>query len=205
MIEEFGENFSRDAVHNKILRLDLRALINRPIADIMPYYNKYRDIIESDEYTYPKVYDLAADKVVIEFQKPKLKILYLGDPHIPFQEDEQIQTAVNRNLTADVVVTNEVADCYSISRFNKNLSIPFEVEVDNIIRYFEFLNDTFPLVFVLVGNHDKRVSKIFMKGVPPSLMFLVEENMLKLLAKPFSHIIVTEQPYLQINDAEFFE
>jgi len=202
MTEEFEDYYSRDAVHNKITRLDLRSLINRIIPDIMPYYNKYRDIIESDGLI-QKEFLVDTNQIVIEILKQKLKILHLGDLHIPFQNDEQIQLAVNRNLSADLVVTEELADCYSMSRFNKNLSIPFEIEIDNVVRYLEFLSDNFPLVFVMTGNHEKRISTTFIKGVPPSLMFLVEDNILKFLAKPFSNVIVVDQSILQINDAIF--
>jgi hypothetical protein len=201
MTEEYGEEFSRDAVHNKIARLDLRVLTSKPITDIMPYYTKYMDLIKS-ETTIEKAYPLPQNQNSIELVA-SLKILHLGDLHIPFQEEEQVQTAINRNQTADIVVTTEVADCYSISRFNKNMSVPFEVEVDNIIRFFETVNATFPLTFVMSGNHDKRIIKDFMRGVTPELLFLVQEDLLTYLAKPFPRITVVKHPIFQINDCIF--
>jgi len=202
MSEEFGEVFSRDAVHNKITRLNLRELLDKPVTNIMPYYNKYRDIIQS-EGPVPKEFEVGDNQLVINLLKDRLKILHLGDLHIPFQDDEQVQIAVNRNKAADAVVAVELSDCYSISRFNKNLSIPFEVEVDNIVRYYEYLSDTFPLIFVVAGNHEKRITKRFTTGVPQSLLFLVKKNMLELLARPFSNIVVLDLPIVQINDAIF--
>ncbi len=202
LTEEFGTAFSRDAVHNKILRLNLRALLDKPVTNIMPYYTKYKDIIQS-ESEIAKDFIVEDNQLVVELPKEKLKILQLGDLHIPFQIDEQVQVAVNRNRAADLAVVVEVSDCYSISRFNKNLSVPFEVEVDNIVRYFEYLSETFPLVFIVTGNHEKRINKAFVKGVPPSLLFLVKKNMLKLLARPFNNIIVFDLPLLQVNDAVF--
>jgi len=202
MTDEFGENYSRDSVHNKILRLNLRELLDKPVTDFKPYYNKYKDIIES-EIEVPKTLSISDNQVVVELPKEKLKILHLGDLHIPFQNDEQVQVAVNRNRTANLVVAVEMSDCYSISRFNKNLSVPFEVEVDNIVRYYEYLSETFPLVFVVSGNHEKRINKTFTRGVPPSLLFLVKTNMMRLLARPFPNIIVFDRPIIQINDAVF--
>ena len=201
MTEEFGEDFSRDAVHNKILRLDIRSLLDRPIPDRMPYYNTYKDIIESNDEP-EKVFELKSDQMYIDLPKD-LKILHLGDPHIPFQNDNQIQEAINKHATSDIVVTTEVIDCYSISRFNKNLSVPFEVEVDSAVRYLETLSENFPLVIITSGNHDKRIDKAFMRGVPPALLWLVKGSILNLLAKPFANIVVSETPVLQINDAVF--
>jgi hypothetical protein len=202
MTDEFGEEFSRDAVHNKIIRLSARTLLDRPVTDIMPYYSKYKDIIESED-PIEKTFEIPQNQMSVELPKDKLTILHLGDLHIPFQSDDQIQTAMNRHASADIVLTTEVLDCYSISRFNKNLSVPFEVEVDNAVRYFETLSENFPLTIVTSGNHDKRIDKAFMKGVPPALLWLVKGSILKLLARPFPNIIVAESPVLQINDAVF--
>jgi hypothetical protein len=165
----------------------------------MPYFSKYEAIIKGDSV--PKVFEFEGPYV--EFLKDRLKILHLGDPHIPFQIDDQIQTAVNRNKTADLVVTVEVADCYSISRFNKNMSVPLEFEIDHILRYFEFLNETFPLAIVLAGNHQKRIAKELMKKLNPSLLFLMDGDLMSKLAKPFGKVVVCNTPILQINDAIF--
>lgn len=199
MSEEFDELFSRDAVHNKLSRLEYQTtLIDKPRPE-MPYFSKYEEIIKGDEV--PKNFELEGP--CVEILKEKLKILHLGDLHIPFQVDEQIQTAVNRNRTADIAVTVEVSDCYSISRFNKNLSIPLELEIDYVLRYFEFLNETFPLTLVLSGNHQKRVSREIMKKIHPSLLFLMDGDLMSKLAKPFERVVVCSSPILQINDAIF--
>jgi hypothetical protein len=199
MSDEFSENFSRDAIHNKIHRLENQnTLLEKPRPE-MPYFSKYESIIRGDSL--PKVFEMEGSYV--ELMKDHLKILHLGDPHIPFQIDEQIQTAVNRNKAADLAVTVEVADCYSISRFNKNLSIPLEIEIDYVLRYFEFLNETFPLTLVLAGNHQKRIGKEMMKQLHPSLLFLVDGDLMHKLAKPFEKIVVCKTPILQINDTIF--
>ena len=203
MTDEFGEEFTRDAVHNKILRLNVRSLLDRPIPDRMPYYSNHKDVIEELEDEPDKILELRPNQMYLEIPRENLKILHLGDPHIPFQNDDQIQVAINRHASADIVITTEVIDCYSISRFNKNLSVPFEVEVDTAVRYLETLSENFPLVIVTSGNHDKRIDKAFMKGVPPALLWLVKGSILKLLAKPFPNVIVSETPVLQINDAIF--
>jgi len=199
MSDEFNEDFSRDAIHNKIYRLEnQRTLLEKPRPE-MPYFSKYESMIKGDPV--PKVFEFEGSYV--ELERDNLKILHLGDPHIPFQIDEQIQLAVNRNKTADLVVTVEVADCYSISRFNKNLSIPLELEIDYILRYFEFLNETFPLTLVLAGNHQKRIAKEMMKNLHPSLLFLVDGDLMHKLAKPFKRIVVCKTPILQVNDTIF--
>jgi len=205
LTDEFGFVVSRDAVHNKLTRLQIVRLSDSVIPPPMPYYDKYSGIISSSGRGRPKTYSLSQDTFSIKLDKEKLKILYLGDLHIPFQIDEQIDIACQRNLNADVVVTSEVCDCYSISRFTKEINVPLHHEIDLIVRYFEFLNNTFPdkLIFVVGGNHADRVGKAFTHNMPSSLLFLANENLLELLAKPFENIIVIDNFYMQINDAVF--
>lgn len=199
MSDEFNEIFTRDAVHNKLNRLEEQtALIDKPRPE-MPYFSKYEDILKGDEIA--KVFEFEGS--FVELLKDRLKILHLGDLHIPFQMDEQIQIAVNRNRSADLAITVEVSDCYSISRFNKNLSVPLELEIDYILRYFEFMNETFPLTLVLAGNHQKRIAKEMMKSLHPSLLFLVDGDLMSKLAKPFKRVVVCKSPMIQVNDAIF--
>ncbi len=202
MTAEFGEEFTRDAVHNKISRLDLRSLLNKEVPDRMPYYTAYKEAMEGDNPP-EKILAIDPNQRYLELPKEKLKILHLGDIHIPFQDDEQIQMAINRNANADVVLCTEVIDCYSISRFNQNLSVPFEVEIDAALRFFETLSENFPLTIVMSGNHDKRVNKAFMKGIPPSLLWMVKGNVMRELVRPFPNIIAVDASVFQINDAIF--
>jgi hypothetical protein len=202
--EEFKEVFSRDAVHNKKLRVQVDGvgdnLVSKPIPE-MPYWSKYKDIIMGDAL--PKNVELLDKQCSMIVDKDNLKILHLGDLHIPFQLDEQVQLAANRNRTADIVLSTEISDFYSLSRFNKNLDIPLEREIDEVLRYYEFLNETFPLSIIMAGNHSKRVVREFMKVVNPSLFFLINSNMLNILAKPFPRVVTTPSVLFQINDAIF--
>ena len=201
--KEFTDTFTRDAVHNKILRLNLRSLVTKPVTNIMPYYTKYQHLIEGDDALVKTLQLDDARPYVINIAKPKLKILYLGDPHIPFQVDEQIQEAVNRNKTANIVITNEILDCYSISRFNKKYNVPLEHEIDQAIRYLEYLSETFPLVLVFSGNHESRVRKEFQSSLNPALLFLAKCDIMEALTKPFENVVYVKTPFLQLNDAIF--
>lgn len=199
--KEFGMFTTRDAIHNKLARINESkgGLQKRQIHSIMPWYDKYKSIIEGEGI--PKEHSV--NHYVLDIPEKFLKILYIGDLHIPFQLDEQIEEACDNNINADVVVTAEVMDCYSLSRFRKNLSVPLEQEIDWTVRYFEYLNEKFDRVIVVGGNHINRISRSFMDSVPTPLLFLVREDMLELLAKPFPHINVVNQVCFQINDTVF--
>lgn len=200
--KEFGIFVTRDAVHNKLARMyeSRGGLSKRQIPSVMPWYEKYMDVIEGTDKVEK---ECPIEHYVLNVPDGFLKVLYIGDLHIPFQQDWQIEEACDKHPNADIVVTAEVMDCYSISRFRKSLDVPLSREIDWTIRYFEYLNEKFERVVVLGGNHINRVSRAFMDGVPQSLMFLVKDNMLRILAKPFPRINVIDQVCFQVNDAIF--
>jgi hypothetical protein len=204
--EEYGISVSRDAIYAKtrLLRNEgaFTDLIDKPQNVLMPHYEKHRAAYESEEIL-EKTFEVPKNNVIQFSTKPRLKILHLGDLHIPFEVEDQVQEAINMSATADICVASEISDFYSISRFNKNFSIPLEVEIDKIIRLYEFLSSKFPYVFVIQANHDNRVGKQF-TDLPPALALLIKtSNMLRYLARPFANIAVVDQWYIQINDTIF--
>lgn len=206
LTEEYGILVTRDAVYAKtrLLRNEgvFTDLVDTPKSVLMPYYERYREIYEGADDP-DKIIDVPKNNVIQFSIRPRLKILHLGDMHIPFEVEEQVQEAINLSATADICVASEISDFYSISRFNKNFSIPLEVEIDKIIRLYEFLSSKFPYVFVIQANHDNRVGRQF-TDLPPALALLVKtSNMLKYLARPFANIAVVDQWYIQINDTIF--
>ena len=203
LTQEYEVDISKDAITSKIRALRnsgaFSVLVDKTKTILMPYFEKYREIYESDSYPEKQI-EIPSNNVIQMNWKPRLKILCLGDLHIPFEVEEQIQQAVNMSATADICIASEISDFYSISRFNKNFSIPLEVEIDKIIRLYEFLALKFSYVFVIQANHDIRVGKQF-TDLPQALALLVKtNNMLKFLARPFSNIAVTDQWFLEIND-----
>ena len=198
--DEFGTETTRNSVHNKLSRLDINDLISKPHTVLMPYYDKYRDVYDGGKDGPGKIVEIRSPWRYSPLTRP-CKILCLNDLHIPFQVEDQIQEAINKHRAADIVVLSEIADCYSLSRFDKSRSIPLEVEIDEIVRLFEYLNETFPLTIVLEANHTLRAAKMMMRMLPPVLLSLVEANMLVKLARPFRNVVVVPNWFIEINDA----
>jgi len=202
--EEFELSISRSAVNNKVRALkdsgDLVELLDKPRTELMPYYYKYADAYEEDIFP-EKTFKLNPNQWSITIDKKYLKILYLGDLHMPFEVESQVQTAINRNATADVCVCAEISDFYAISRFNKSMSVPLEIEIDRIVRFYEYVNSKFSKVFIINGNHGERVNRQVTGNLPSSLNMLIKTtNMLKFLARPFPNINVVDGWFFQIND-----
>lgn len=198
--KENNFSISRNQVHGKLVGINLDTFESespRPI--YMPYYDKYQKTIENLKPAPKKQFEIFGRTIIDE--RDEIKILKLGDIHIPFEVDKYIQTAVNRNMTADYVIIDEVMDCYSISRFDKRDNIPFEVEVDRTVRFYEYISNTFPdsKIILLNTNHGGRVQKKISE-IPASLFFLTETDINKTLAKPFPNIVSHPEWFIEIND-----
>jgi len=193
--EETGIYVSRDVVHGRIYRNKRNSGLELKPRPSMPYFDKYRDYFTKEVLPKPKVN--------FDFSEGPLKILVLNDLHSPFQHEAALESAVVNNKSADIVVTSEVSDMYSSTSFAKDKHVLFEHEVEEIIRYFEYLSENFPVTFVINSGHDKRLKAYITRRIRTDLLFLIETDLLKLLAAPFPNVITIPEVYYAINDALF--
>lgn len=199
--EVFPRIPTRNQVKNALAYAKSRAeyLRDKPVTDIMPYFNHYSKEIEG-------LINIEKDTTLQQqiLAKPKRKICVISDIHIPFTNEEKLQQAIDLNRTADIlVVAGDVMDMYSCMRHRMKKNIPIEVELDNTVRFFEYISNIFPIVYVLPGNHDTRAMKKVQDLLPSQLLFLVDNDILPLLARPFSNIFYHDDWWLQIGDTIF--
>jgi len=193
--EETGINVSRNVVHGRVYRHKTTSGLEEKPRTILPYFTKYEHYIRG---TVPPV-----AKVDYDVSSGPLKILVLNDLHTPFQHEEAVEAALVANKSPDIVVTSEVTDMYSVTSFAKYQHVSFEQEVEEIIRWFEYLSENYPLIIAIGGGHERRLPKYVLSRIKSDMLFLVETDILKVLARPFGNIIVTTNPWYQINDALF--
>jgi len=197
--EEFPEeDFTYDSVQGRLYRLkQCGGLVEKP-RPFMPYFEKYKEYIAGE-----KKHKKVKLSIAKEWPVRRSKILHLCDLQIPFENEEAIQKAIDSHITADFVVMSEVLDCYSLSSFWKRQNVPFEIEIEKTLRLFEYLNETFPVIFLLKSNHDDRVGKSLTKRIPSSLLFMTDFHILEVLSRPFKNIYFVGDWFIQIGDALF--
>jgi len=196
--EEVKRLPSRDQIKNALAYARGRAeyIGNRPRAQIMPYYDKYRLEIEGVNVVEK---DYALLQSILE--KPKRKVLVLSDLHVPFTNESKLQKAIDLNRSADIVVIGgDFLDMYGCSRHRKRTNVPHEIEVDNGIRVLEYLSDVFPWVRIIRGNHDARAMKKVQDVVPAELLYLFDNEPLDLMVKPFSNVEYLGNWWTQLGD-----
>jgi hypothetical protein len=204
MTNWYGETCTKDACSNR-MKVIVRppGLSDQPPSIHMPFFHKYFDE-EGQPLNEPKKYDLQLyiDSGMVA-PNNKQEILHISDLHIPFQNEELLDTILRRHAAADlVVVTGDALDCYAYSRFPKDRNVPIEQEIESWIRLQAFLAARFPNVVIVDSNHADRV-KLALATVPLGLSFLVEPNIHRYLARPFNNVHVVGNWYFQVGDAIF--
>lgn len=122
------------------------------------------------------------------------KILSLSDPHCPCHSSKVMREVQAKHKDAGlVIVPGDVGDYYSKSRFKKKRHVNFRDEVKAIFYYLEWLATHWPVVKVMLGNHDSRPQKAFadILGMGNTdLLFLTELNLVQRVASYFDNVEV---------------
>ncbi len=193
--EEFDVVISKNAVHGRLWRLGQEVAAHVAPPPFMPFYKKYSGLINDCNITNkPPGIDLSGLN----------KILHISDLHIPFQNNEAIETALNLGATCDTMVVSELMEFSSLSSFTDVNKFPIEEEIETTLSFLEMISPRFENIFIVSGNHDARVKRTLAKSLPDTLHRLVRDwDMLQLLARPFPNIHVVGNWWFQLGHVIF--
>lgn len=124
--------------------------------------------------------------------KADRRYVIAGDFHAPFQDNEAVAELIAQESgTADtLIISGDLMDFYSISRFIKYEHIPIEQEIAGADALLSQLAASFSDVLIIEGNHDtQRFEKQLRSLVSPEMMHCIELltggnlSILRMLAK----------------------
>lgn len=199
LTQELRIPVTRDQIKNALARTKEAAdyLAHRPIAQPTPYLAKYDSELKG-LVTVDKAYPVLADIL----EQPKRKVLVISDIHVPFESQENLQKAIDLNRTADMlIIAGDFLDLYSCSRHRKRMNLPHETELDRGVRVLEYLSKTFRWVRIIRGNHDERALKKIRDLLPAELLYLVENEPLDIITRPFANVEYVDNWWTQVGDA----
>ena len=85
----------------------------------------------------------------------RLKILVVPDLHAPFHDRDAVAAMFERERDVDIaVLMGDIGDSYSLSRFLKYESVPYEQELASVTLLLQEFSQRYPVVRVITGNHD---------------------------------------------------
>jgi predicted phosphodiesterase len=105
------------------------------------------------------------------------RIVIAGDFHAPFHDPEAVATLIARekDVTDTLIVSGDLMDFYSISRFLKYEHVPIEQEIAATDALLGHLSAAFPDVLIVSGNHDSaRFEKQLRAMLAPEMMHVIE-------------------------------
>ena len=124
------------------------------------------------------------------------KIVVAGDFHIPFHDKAYVAELFRREKDADVlVISGDLQDFYSVSRFTKYEHVPIERELAEVQLFLEQAAKIWPRILIIAGNHDhQRFERRLREHLDPEMVkvveFLAGGNLspIHLIAKRFPNI-----------------
>lgn len=131
-------------------------------------------------------------------RKPGTRKRYViaGDFHIPFHDKAYVAELFRREKHADaLVISGDLQDFYSVSRFTKYEDVPIERELAEVQLFLEQAAATWPEVIIIAGNHDhqrfeKRLREHLDAEMVKVVTFLAGGNLspIALIAKQFPNV-----------------
>lgn len=120
-----------------------------------------------------------------------------GDFHAPFQDNEAVAELIanESGKTDTLIISGDLMDFYSISRFLKYEHVPIEQEIAGADALLAQLASAFSDVLVVEGNHDApRFEKQLRSLLSPEMMHCIELltggnlSIVKMLAKRYGNV-----------------
>lgn len=105
------------------------------------------------------------------------RICVAGDFHAPFQDNDVVSTLIAEEgpRTDTLIVSGDLMDFYSISRFLKYERVTIEQEIAATDALLGQLSAAFPDVLIVSGNHDsQRFEKQLRTLLAPEMMHVIE-------------------------------
>jgi len=91
----------------------------------------------------------------IRRERDERRIVWVSDLHIPFHNIGAVEKMVDQEGGADyLIVGGDLLDCYGVSAFKKNKTVPLRLEYLEALRLVQLFSQNFRKVLLLKGNHE---------------------------------------------------
>lgn len=165
--------------------------------------NQIGDIDEIRGLSYKNVYKdfqncIKRTKISINTKKKikKGKNVVISDIHSPFYNQEILAFIIKEHSDAECLyIDGDTFDLYCASRFDKSDDIILREEIIKNTFVIDMLAKAFNKIVIVRGNHDNRVERYFRKRVDPTMMFLVQADILDLITKEHDNITIADKEY----------
>ena len=190
--EEYGFYRSPEAIRK--MAKQLKPITNKIILSetnelLEETDNKIEQTIKLIHKRKQEVFEMTSEKFE-QLGKPNgklFKILSLSDLHIPFENKDVIQHALDNHSDADILVLNgDFLDLFSVSKWPKDKGFLLRHEYELGIEWLKVFSKIFKKVVLVRGNHDNRLHSYFMSNLDSGVCFLTHPDPLERMANGYS-------------------
>ena len=107
----------------------------------------------------------------LPFDLDATKVAIFSDVHVPYHRPDALSACITKfkKFKPDCVLLNgDIADCFSISRWEKDpRARNFKEEIQSVVQFLNFIRSEFPKARIIykLGNHEERwYSYLFLKA-----------------------------------------
>lgn len=113
-------------------------------------------------------------------KKKEQKYLLLSDLHIPFHIEEAVSILKKYGRKGyHLILGGDNIDCHGISVFPKSQFIPLLEEIGIFKSILELCSKLYSEVYIISGNHSRRLSTYLRKRISPEVMSFIQDDMLE--------------------------
>lgn len=107
--------------------------------------------------------------------------VHIGDLHLPFQVDKWVSdvVAIHGNRDKVLIINGDFLDCHDVSSFPKSKAVGLNNEVSLAKALLKDWASKFKKIYLIAGNHEKRMATYIRKRISPEVVSLVEDDILK--------------------------
>jgi len=125
------------------------------------------------------------------------KTLILADLHFPFHHKKLLNKTIEMNQDADqLIIAGDIFDMFDMSPYRKTMYMPFKEEFGTAMRELHLLCKEFPIVKIMLTNHDKRPYKRLYDSVLPNLLKFCHQDLLEELIGLIPNLTIISQKAL---------
>jgi predicted phosphodiesterase len=134
-------------------------------------------------------------------KKGRQKILVVPDLHAPFHNQTMFAQMIARETDIDkAICIGDLSDSYALSTFTMYRAVGFSEEWASVTAAMQALSEAFPVVELVIGNHDARLEKRLRERLSLDMVEAVKFMTggilcpITALAKQFKNVTVARHP-----------
>lgn len=120
-------------------------------------------------------------KPIYRSEKRVQEYVHISDLHLPFHVASWVDEIIDEHSFKGkiLIINGDFLDCHDVSSFPKSKAVGLNNEVTLAKALLREWSKRFEKIYLVAGNHEKRMATYIRKRISPEVVALVEDDILK--------------------------